>query len=99
MYQALSCEAPEESQPAFASGDVLDVTGATGICFITERHSLLYAGSVTEKDATPYPRPENPRGTLVRLFRVDDAYEHFCTVIRSAIRAISLPCRAKFWTY
>jgi hypothetical protein len=36
----LSCEAPEGSQPAFAPGDVVDGTDATGIRSITERHSL-----------------------------------------------------------
>jgi hypothetical protein len=36
----LSCEAPEGSQLAFASGDVVDGTDATGIRSITERHSL-----------------------------------------------------------
>ena len=36
----LSWEAPEGSQPAFATGDVVDGTDATGIRSITERHSL-----------------------------------------------------------
>src|SRR4029077_13997537 len=36
----LSCEAPEGSQPAFAPGDVVDWTDATGIRSVTERHSL-----------------------------------------------------------
>ena len=36
----LSCEAPEGSQLAFAPGDVVDGTDATGIHSITERHSL-----------------------------------------------------------
>jgi len=36
----LSCEAPEGSQLAFAPGDVVDGTDATGIRSITERHSL-----------------------------------------------------------
>jgi hypothetical protein len=36
----LSCEAPEGSQPVFATGDVVDGTDATGIRSITERHSL-----------------------------------------------------------
>jgi hypothetical protein len=36
----LSCEAPEGSQLAFASGDVVDGTDTTSIRSITERHSL-----------------------------------------------------------
>jgi hypothetical protein len=40
ICRVLSWEAPEGSQPAFASGDVVDGTDATGIRAITERHSL-----------------------------------------------------------
>jgi hypothetical protein len=36
----LSWEAPEGSQPTFASGDIVDEVDATGIRSITERHSL-----------------------------------------------------------
>jgi hypothetical protein len=36
----LSREAPQGSGPAFASGDVVDATDATGICSITEQPSL-----------------------------------------------------------
>src|SRR6266567_1391857 len=36
----LSREAPQGSGPAFASGDVIDATDATGICSITEQPSL-----------------------------------------------------------
>jgi hypothetical protein len=36
----LSREAPQGSGLAFASGDVVDATDATGICSITEQRSL-----------------------------------------------------------
>src|SRR6266567_2089356 len=36
----LSREAPQGSGPAFASGDVVDATDATGICSITKQPSL-----------------------------------------------------------
>jgi len=40
ICRVLACEAPQGSLPAFASGDVVNATDATGICSITEQHSL-----------------------------------------------------------
>ena len=41
IYQAFSCEGPERRQPAFASGDVIQIADATGVRSIAERHSLF----------------------------------------------------------
>src|ERR1700730_9522394 len=38
--QVTACEAPQGSLLAYASGDVVGVADATGICSITEQHSL-----------------------------------------------------------
>jgi hypothetical protein len=69
IIQAFSCEGPEKSQLAFASGDVIRIADATDIRSITERHSLFLSSHfriAIVSLAASYPGRERYGFTLFR---------------------------------
>ena len=52
--QVLSCEGPRKRLPAFAAGNVVGVTDATGIHAVTAWHSLLFLSHSRNAIVPPY---------------------------------------------
>ena len=66
----LSCEAPQGSGLAFAPGDVIGKTDATGICSITEQHSLSPWSVVRTAIGSSYEELSSQARGAVRIYPV-----------------------------